>query len=126
MSLLLGYRFYDLKILILLSFNQIIVAFILYLRSNFSALHYFVTDSIVSILDRLLLIVICSILLWGGLTNSIFKIEWFVFSQTFSYLFTFLICIFLTSKKIKNIKIKLSVPLALVILKKVFLMLLLY
>tara|TARA_B100000575_G_C23131366_1_gene656333 strand:+ start:1478 stop:2917 length:1440 start_codon:yes stop_codon:yes gene_type:complete len=120
LSLLLGYRFYDLKILLLLSFNQIIVAFILYLRSNFSALHYFVTDSIVSILDRFLLIVICSILLWGGLTNSIFKIEWFVFSQTVSYLFTLIICIFLTFKKIKYLKIKLSVPLALVILKKSF------
>ena len=45
----------------------------------------FKTDSVLSVLDRLLMILFCSILLWGHITATKFRIEWFVYSQTAAY-----------------------------------------
>ena len=53
---------YNIKILIFLSINQFLAVLLLYLRSNLSGLHLFFEDSIVSVLDRFLLVIICSIL----------------------------------------------------------------
>lgn len=84
----LGYNPAQMKMLFFLIFNQFIASFILYFRSNLSGLHLFKTDSILSVLDRFLMILICGILLWGGLTSSPFRIEWFVYAQTAAYLLT--------------------------------------
>ncbi len=87
----LGYNPAQMKMLFLLIFNQFVSSFILYFRSNLSGLHLFKTDSILSVLDRFLMILICGILLWGGVTRVPFRIEWFVFAQTAAYLLTALI-----------------------------------
>ena len=87
----LGYNPAQVKMLFFLIFNQFIASFILYFRSNLSGLHLFKTDSILSVLDRFLMILICGILLWGGLTSSPFRIEWFVYAQTAAYLLTALV-----------------------------------
>ena len=81
----IGYDTAHLKLLFWIAINQFLNAFILYLRSNISALFMFKTDSILSILDRLLMIIICSILLWTNCIHSTFKIEYFVYAQTASY-----------------------------------------
>ena len=73
------------EMLYFLCFNQFLLSFILYFRSNISGLHLFKTDSMLSVLDRLLMIVICAVLLWGNLTHSPFKIEWFIYAQTAAY-----------------------------------------
>ena len=65
-AIFIGYDITQFKILLILALNQALVAFILYIRSNLAGLHLFFQDGLVSILDRLLLIVICSLLLWGG------------------------------------------------------------
>ena len=88
---LIGYNNRQLYLLTIIGFNQFLLALILYLRSNISALLLFRIDSFLSILDRLILIIICSILLWGNVTEEPFKIEWFVYSQTLAYGLTALI-----------------------------------
>ncbi len=88
---LVGYELYQLNLLLVLLLNQFINSFILYLRSNINGLHLFKTDSILSVLDRLLLIFLCSVLLWGNITKAGFQIEWLVYSQTVSYLITLLV-----------------------------------
>jgi O-antigen/teichoic acid export membrane protein len=87
----LGYSGRQLNMLWFLLFNQFIASFILYLRSNISGLQLFITDSFLSVSDRLLMIVVCGIILWSGLIHSPFRIEWFVYAQTLSYLITFLV-----------------------------------
>ncbi len=82
---LLNYNPRQMYILSIIGINQFLLALILYLRSNISALLLFKTDSFLSILDRLLMIIICSVLLWGGITNQDFEISWFVYSQTAAY-----------------------------------------
>jgi O-antigen/teichoic acid export membrane protein len=88
---LLGYDKAQLNMLLVLILNQFLASFILYLRSNISGLHYFRTDSMISVLDRTLVIIICGILLWGNVTDQVFKIEWLVYSQTAAYAITALV-----------------------------------
>ncbi len=64
--------------------NQILISLIGFFRSNIVGLGHYRLDSIVSILDRLLLIIICSLLLWGNLFTTTFQIEWFVYAQSIS------------------------------------------
>jgi O-antigen/teichoic acid export membrane protein len=85
-ALISGYNGIQFHLLIFLIFNQFLVSFTLYLRSNISGLHLFRTDSLLSVLDRTLMIILCSILLFTNITNHVFKIEWFVYVQTAAYL----------------------------------------
>jgi O-antigen/teichoic acid export membrane protein len=88
----------QLYLIIFLIFNQIIISFSAYLRSNITALQLFITDSIISVIDKLLLICICSIFLWGNFMPS-FKIEWLIYIQTFSYLSSLIVSLLVVLKK---------------------------
>jgi O-antigen/teichoic acid export membrane protein len=88
---LIGYSAVQFKLLLVLVFNQFLSSFILYMRSNISGLQLFRTDSLLSVLDRSLMIVMNGVLLWTGITLAPYKIEWFVYSQTLSYLLTLII-----------------------------------
>ena len=114
----IGYDSKQLLILSVLCFNQVIISFILYLRSNIAGLHLFKTDSFISVLDRLIMISICAILLWGGVTNGVFKIEWYIYGQTVSYLITALITMVIVIDKAKLKKLNLSMVFFIMILKK--------
>ena len=98
-AFVIKYDLRQIEMLIFLVFNQFLLSFILYLRSNLSGLHLFKTDSFISVLDRLLMIGICALLLWGNITSVPFKIEWFVYSQTAAYLFTALVTLFIVMRK---------------------------
>lgn len=104
LGLILGYKGAAFQILLLLCFNQVLVSFILFGRSNLAALHMFKTDSIVSVLDRTLLVLFCSILLFTNITEGEFQIEWFVYLQTLAYLITLIISIVLLKKDIGYLK----------------------
>lgn len=88
---LLGYRGNKLGLLLALSSAQALSSMILYLRSNVSAMHHFKTDSILSVLDRLFMIGICSILLFYKPLSALFRIDWFVYAQISAYLLTAII-----------------------------------
>ncbi|HAH23593.1 MAG TPA: hypothetical protein DCL77_07525 [Prolixibacteraceae bacterium] len=90
-ALIIGYKGIQLYLLIFLIFNQFLISFTFYLRSNISGLHLFRTDSLLSVLDRSLMIIICSVLLFTNITHHEFKIEWFVYAQTAAYLVACLI-----------------------------------
>ena len=105
-ALILGYDAYKIYILSILVLNQFLSSFILYLRSNLSGLHLFRTDSLISVLDKLLMIGILSILLWGGLSSEPFRIEWFVYAQTLAFFITFLITLIAVLNKSGSIKIR--------------------
>ncbi|MEI6852322.1 MAG: oligosaccharide flippase family protein, partial [Bacteroidota bacterium] len=85
-GLIIGYNSQQMLLLLVLCFNQFLTSFILYLRSNISGLHFFKTDSVISVLDRVIMIIICGALLWGHIFNEPFRIEWFIFAQTASYI----------------------------------------
>src|SRR6186713_1441822 len=66
----IGYTSDMLKMVVALAFNQILISFILYLRSNLAGLHLFKTDSLISVLDRTIMIAICGMMLWNGIFNE--------------------------------------------------------
>ena len=119
--LIFGYFFnFNLKLLLLLAFNQALAVFILYVRSNLAGLHMFFQDSIISVLDRFLLIIICSSLLWGGLTSTPFQIEWFIYAQTISYFISAVVALKMIYQKTDSLKITWDRIFSLAILKKSF------
>ena len=83
-GLVLGYSGRQLWLLGFLVFNQFLSSLLLYFRSNISGLQMFKTDSLLSVTDRLLMILITALLIWGPAKQS-FKIEWFIYAQTLSY-----------------------------------------
>jgi|SRR5688572_11267679 len=115
---IIGYTFDQFLMLFVLLLNQILISLILYLRSNLAGLHLFRTDSIISILDRAIMIIFCSILLWGNFTGGVFKIEWFIWSQTVAYVVTVIITFMVLSRKTVFTKIRWNPLFALMILKK--------
>ncbi len=82
----LNWNMTEFSILLILLFNQILASFILYCRANLGGMHHFRADSIISVVDRFVVIVICGILLINPLTRSVFRIEWLIYSQTIAYL----------------------------------------
>lgn len=88
---IIGYDKVQLHLLFFLVFNQFLISFTLYLRSNISALHLFRTDSLISVLDRTLMILICSVLLFTDVLGGHFNIRWFVYAQTVAYVLTAII-----------------------------------
>jgi len=113
-----NYQWNQIKLLLFLVFNQFLASFIMYLRSNLAGLHLFKTDSIISVLDRTLMIIICSLLLWGHIIDEPFKIKWFVFAQTAAYLITALIAFLLVLWRSGRIKFRFDRRFTMAILKK--------
>lgn len=100
-ALLLGYGMQELYLLIFLLFNQLFITLTFFFRSNISGLQHYRLDSILSILDKLLMMLICVPLLWGPLVDS-FQIEWFVYAQTTAFGLTALIAFGLTRRYLKR------------------------
>ncbi len=124
---IIGYDSRHFYFLAFLGFNQFLISFILYLRSNISGLLLFWIDSTISVLDRVLMILLCSVLLWGHITTEPFQIIWFVYAQTLAYLLTAFVALLIVMKKaaFKRLKwdpiffiqiIKQSFPFALLVL----------
>lgn len=116
----IGYSAFQLKLLLIMALNQFLASFILYLRSNLAGLHLFKTDSIISVLDRLIMIAICALLLWGGVTNDQhpFQIEWYIYSQSIAYLISVIITLFIVFEKARLKKLKWNATFFIMILKK--------
>lgn len=83
---LIGYAGRQMYLLVFLVLNQFLASMILFFRSNITGLHLFRADSLLSVADRTLMILFTAVVLWGHLFGEHFRIEWFVYIQTLSYL----------------------------------------
>jgi len=119
-GLIIGYEPSMYRLLIPLVVNQFLASFILYLRSNISGLLLFKTDSILSVIDRVIMIICCGILLWGNVTEIPFRIEWFVYIQTFAYVVTILLALLAILQKAKLTFVALDFVYSKAILKQSF------
>ncbi|HET6225138.1 MAG TPA: oligosaccharide flippase family protein [Bacteroidia bacterium] len=117
-GLLIGYDSRLMKLLLVVGFNMFLLFFINYMRSNLAGLHLFKTDSIISILDRLILIVLCIFMLKMKIFKRPDGIMYFVYAQTFSYLTSAIAVFIVVLRKTHSFKIFWNWPFSLMILKK--------
>jgi len=94
-SLALNYSTNIYPFLILIAFNQLLNSFTLYFRSNLSALGYYTTDSLFSVLDKILLIIFLGVLLFNPEWKKEITLFTLVLSQTAASVLSALICFFL-------------------------------
>ena len=106
-ALAAGYNHSELLLLAGILLIQVLNSFIQFLRSNIAALHRFKADGILSVTDRLLMIIICGSLLFIPATAQHFKIEWFVATQVVCYAIAVIIG-FMLLKRISKINLSLS------------------
>lgn len=102
----------------IISINWILISLVLYLRSNVSGLGWYRTDSLLSVLDRSLMILFCGILLWAPAWKGTFRIEWFVYTQTLTLSLTALIAFVVIFQEIKHWRFRFQPVYLLLILKK--------
>ena len=117
-AIILGYDYAVFELLGWLIFNQILVAFVLFLRSNLTALQLFKEDSFISILDRTLLTLSTGAVLWFVALNTPFDILWFVYLQTLAYAITALIAYILVLRRAKAVHWQIDWPFSLAIIKR--------
>ncbi|MBC7413049.1 MAG: oligosaccharide flippase family protein [Bacteroidia bacterium] len=117
---LLNYDENQLRFLAILTFNQFLSSFIVYLRSNVSGLHYFKTDSLLSVLDRMLMISMCAALLLIPALKGYVTILTFAYTQTISLTITTIIAYAVVVKHTHGISIKWDSKFAVEILRKSF------
>lgn len=116
-GLLMGYGSEEFRLLALLTLCQFLNSLILYLRSNIEGLLLFKWDSLFSVLDRMLMILICGCLLWGPLREQ-FNIYWFVYAQLAAYVLTALLAFVVIARKAKFRRLRWNWRFFLVILRK--------
>ena len=113
----LGYSSREWEILVLLLLNQFLVSLVLYLRSNFAGLHLFRLDSVVSVLDRFLLIIICgSLILYRD--GALLTIHSFVLAQTVSYLLVAILSLVLLFSRSGKYRRVVNIPFSWLILRQ--------
>jgi O-antigen/teichoic acid export membrane protein len=117
-ALIIGYRDVQIHLLLFLILNQFLISFTLYLRSNISGLHLFKTDSLLSVLDRTIMIIICSLLLFTNIVGQQFRIEWFVYAQSAAYFITALVTFVVVLVRTGKLKFYFDRRFFLVFLKK--------
>ena len=116
---ILNYEFRYMKLLIILCINNFFLSFILFLRSNLLALHFFRIDSVLSVLDRVIMIIIVLALLFNvfGVNVNIMN---FVYAQTVGYALTALIGFLIVLNKTHTFKLNWDWAFNRMILKKSF------
>jgi O-antigen/teichoic acid export membrane protein len=124
-SAILGYWQFDPLLLAMVMAGQVLVSVVQYTRTNVAAVGMFAADSLLSVLDKFLMIIGIGLLLWV-LSPSEFNMRTFVLIQLISLIITWLGAIFLLRSKLEKlvwkwnravnrIIIKNSLPQALVI-----------
>ncbi len=115
---LLGYNRLEFNLLLILCILQIITSFNQYLRSIVSSLQKFKWDGVFMVLDRVVIISICSVLIWGGISDWELTINRFVYAQLMGVsLVTILLVVFLR-KQLSKISISFQFQRIVPILKK--------
>lgn len=88
--------------------NQIILSFNIYLRTNISAHQQFIKDALLSVLDKLLMIIFCIGLIWGNIKGLQLTIFNFALAQLAAYVITFLVCLYYSFRLTTNLQFSLS------------------
>ncbi len=93
-GLLLGYTGLSVRMILLLAFNQVLASYLIFFRTNLSARGYYSLDSVLSVLDKSIMILVVGYLLWF-VPSGDFNIFRFILAQTLSFVLAVTVAIFL-------------------------------
>ncbi len=115
---LAGYEPACWPLLSIIAVNQVLNSLVLFLRTNISGLGLYRLDSLVSVTDRLLLILICGVLLWAPAFQGRFRIEWFAWAQTAALGATAALAFFIVRGRLKALRFRFHLPFLLLLLRR--------
>ena len=100
---------YQLKMLFWCGLNQILLSFVLFLRSNMQGLLLFKADSFRSVFDRVLSILLMAFILWTGwFPLDRFNVVWFLQVQTLAYICTIAMALYLVLRHVDHLQFKIN------------------
>ena len=88
-AIIFDYNTREIYLLLLLAFNQVVATGIQFLRSFLSGLHDFKSDSLLSVLDKALLMLFVVLLLYAFPSSETFQLEYLIYAQSAAYLLAF-------------------------------------
>jgi O-antigen/teichoic acid export membrane protein len=100
------------------SVNLILLSMILYLRTNIAATGHYRLDSIISVLDKLILIILLSLLLFHPKFSEDFNLFSFIYAQTLAFSLVLIIVIIANFRIAKVFALKFDLPFSRDLLKK--------
>ena len=107
-GLVIGYRRWEIGLLLGILIIQALNSVMLFVRSNVAGLHKFRADGLLSVTDRFLMIVVCGVLLFYPPLAKQFRIEWFVGAQIACYGAAIIIGM-MVLKKISGVRLHFSI-----------------
>ncbi|MCO6490252.1 MAG: oligosaccharide flippase family protein [Phaeodactylibacter sp.] len=113
-----GYGLDVLPLLAIIAVNQVLNSLVLFLRSNVSGLGRYRLDSLLSVTDRLLLILVCGVLLWAPPFRGAFRIEWFAWAHTFALSATALLAFGVIRGRLPTLRFRFRWPFLLLLLRR--------
>lgn len=116
---LMGYKAILYPLFVFVVINQFLASILAFLRTSLSARGHYALDSLLSVLDKIVMIVIVGFLLWSSFAPT-FKLINFVWAQTFSFAFATLVAsILLISKgQVPLAKVNIDIRFAKWVLRK--------
>lgn len=102
----------------ILIISKIITSGITFFRANIIGLAHYRTDSILSVLHRLIAILLCGVLLWIPSFRVDFTIEWFVYAEFIALFITLLVAYFLLRKHLSSLHFRIHFQRILVFLRQ--------
>lgn len=118
-SLFIGLVFFDFnfKMMLILCINTFFLSFIIFLRSNLQALHLFRIDSIISVLDRVIMIILLAAMLLHVYGWEMDVMD-FIYAQTIGYALTAIISFIIVLNKTHTFKLNWDLVFNRLVLKK--------
>ncbi len=101
---LLQYEWTVFPMILAVGINQILISLLFYMRSNVSGLGFYRTDSLLSAMEKLLMILVCGTLLYVPAFKENFRIEWFIYAQMGALLTATLTAYMIVRKHLPKIK----------------------
>lgn len=114
----LGYTSSEFGLLLFLFAIQIVTSMNQYLRSIVNGLQRFKWDGVFMVLDRVLIVILCAILIWGGIEGFGLTIERFVYVQLIGVGFVLVALVTFLWPHLSSIKISFNLAKLIPILKK--------
>lgn len=99
MGALFGFFSESFWLLLVLTINQFLASMLLFMRSNISGLQLFRLDALLSVLDKTIMIILCSVLLFTPILGRSITVFDFASTQLLSYIVTVIFAFFLVLNK---------------------------